>query len=88
MGFKLDFTDGNGRRVDSLAEAFEPAVTAMFNETFSKIERAIQAERCPVHDRRPTVTRRRKADRVVFEFEACCDEAKSRAEAAASRVLN
>ncbi len=88
MEFKMEITDSKGRRVNSLAEAFESEIKGMFDDTLVDVESAIRAQLCPIHNERPSVARHRNGSKVVFRFEACCEEAKARAAAAASRVFD
>jgi hypothetical protein len=88
MGFELKITGSNGQKFDSIGDMFEAEVKGLFDDTLSTVERAIQAQRCPVHHQAPSVSRRQKGDTVEFCFEACCEDLKARAEAAASRALH
>jgi hypothetical protein len=87
MGFKMEITDGKGRKFNSLADAFESEIKGMIDNTLAAAERAIRGQICPVHQRRPSVQRHQTGSKYELRFEACCEEAKTRAEAAASRVL-
>jgi hypothetical protein len=88
MGFKMEITDGEGRRFNSLADAFSSEIDGMLENTYKKVEASIRAERCPIHNQTPSVKRQRNGSHMVFQFEACCDKAKAQAESAASRAMN
>ncbi|MGH2912727.1 MAG: hypothetical protein ACRDJ3_09665 [Solirubrobacteraceae bacterium] len=83
----MEITDGKGRKFNNLADAFESDIKGMIDSTLTAAERAIRGQVCPVHHRRPSVKRHRAGSKHELRFEACCDEARDRAQAAASRVL-
>lgn len=87
MGFKMEITDSKGRKFDNLADAFESDVKGMIDNTLTAAESAIRGQVCPVHRQSPSVKRHRTGSKHELRFEACCEDARTRAEAAASRVL-
>ncbi len=84
---KMEIADGKGRKYRNLGEAIKPAVDDMIEETGKRVQQAIEATYCPEHHRRPRVTRRKTSDGFKYEYECCCDQLKSRADAAFKRAL-
>jgi|HubBroStandDraft_5_1064220.scaffolds.fasta_scaffold318116_2 hypothetical protein len=84
---KIEITDGRGRKYRNLGEAIKPAFDGMIEETGKQVQRAIEAESCPEHHRRPRVTRRKTSSGFKYEYECCCDQLKSRADQAFRRAL-
>jgi hypothetical protein len=85
---KMEITGGKGRKYRNLGEAIKPAVDDMIEETGKRVQRAIEAQSCPEHHRRPRVTRHKTSSGLKYEYECCCDQLKSRADAAFKRALH
>jgi hypothetical protein len=84
--FKLEITDDKGRKYRNLSEAFKPALDVIIDETAKQIERTLRSQQCPVHHRRPQITRRRTGDRVNFQYECCCERLKTMTDEAFRRA--
>jgi hypothetical protein len=84
---KMEITDGKGRKYRNLGEAIKPAVDDVIEETGKRVQRAIEAQSCPEHHRQPRVTRHKTSSGFKYEYECCCDQLKSRADAAFKRAL-
>ncbi len=83
---KLEITDGKGRKYRNLNEAIKPTLDGMIDETSRRIERALQAQQCPVHHRRPQIKRHRTGDRINFQYECCCEQLKTMTDEAFRRA--
>jgi hypothetical protein len=82
----MKITGSDGRRYGSLGDALAVDVTRLIDEHATGIERAIRREYCSTHCQNPSVVRRMSNGEIRFEIEACCEDLRDRAEAAAARA--
>lgn len=82
MPIKLEFTEDDGQRYNSLGDMVTGETEKMIATTISEIERAIASQRCNVHRQNATAQVERTADGWRFNIETCCDDLLAQAERA------
>jgi hypothetical protein len=87
MGLEIEYTGDDGRKYGSLSEMLEAEGNKLIGDTMSEVQRAIEAQRCPVHGGTATATMTRQGDQISFSIEGCCDELVERAQRAGEEAL-
>jgi hypothetical protein len=87
MGLEIEYTGDDGRKYESLAEMLQAEGSKLIDDTMTEVQRAIEAQRCPLHGRGPSATMTRSGDRISFEIEGCCDDLVERAQRAGEEAL-
>ena len=83
----IKYTGSDGRSYPDMTSMIHAGFDEVLAEQYKAIEGAIRRPTCSVHHRKAMVRRTRSEDRVRFQIEACCEQLKDQAEAAAGRAL-
>jgi hypothetical protein len=87
MGLEIEYTGDDGKKYASLSEMLEAEASKVVDQTMSEVQRAIEAQRCPVHGGSATATMTRRGDQISFSITGCCDDLVERAERAGEEAL-
>jgi hypothetical protein len=86
-GVSIKYTGSDGRSYPDAGSMIRAGVDRILENKFAAVERAARQPTCAVHRRKASVRRTRSGDKVNFHIEACCDQLKDQAKAAADRAF-
>jgi nitrous oxide reductase len=66
MGFEMKITGSDGRSHKNLADMVQAETQRMVSDHVARVEQAVRAERCTVHNESPSVAVHREADGLRF----------------------
>jgi hypothetical protein len=87
ISMSIKYTGSDGRSYPDAGSMIRAGVDEVLADQYAAIERAIRRPTCSVHHKKASVRRTRAGDKVKFQIEACCEQLRDQAEAAADRVL-
>lgn len=87
MGLEIKITGSDGRRFNSIGEMVGAEGKSWVDDRVAAVQRAVSSQTCPIHGERPTVRVRRSGDETRFEFGACCEDLRDRAQQAADTAF-
>ena len=83
ISMSIKYTGSDGRSYPDAGSMLRAGVDKILEDKFAAVERAVRQKKCPVHHRSASVQRTRSGDKVSFRIQACCEDLRDQAQAAA-----
>lgn len=87
MSISIKYTSSDGRSYPDAGSMFRAGLDKILENKYTSIESAIRGKSCQVHHRKASVRRTRSGNKVSFNIEACCEQLRDQAQAAADRAF-
>jgi hypothetical protein len=86
-GVSIKYTGSDGRSYPDAGSMIRAGVDKILEDKYATVERAVRQKTCPVHHRSASVRRSRSGDKISFHIEACCEQLRDEAQAAADQAM-
>lgn len=88
MGLQIEYRDSKGRKHSSLESMVKAEMGKLVDEAARNIERAVRAQRCPIHGKAPSIAITKGREGLSYAIDGCCDEAVKKGQRAAEPFLS